>query len=248
MDTVTVVMIIGACVAGFVQGLSGFAFSLVALTFWAWAIPPQVAGPLAVFGSLLGQLIAIDKMRKGFELKKAAPLILGGAVGVPLGTALLPHIDQATFKAAVGILLLAWSPAMLFVARFPRVDRVGPWADGAVGLSGGVLGGLAGMTGAIPALWCILRAWQRDTQRAVLQAFNIAMHVMTLTAYFASGLLNAEAVRLFPILAVAVVVPVLLGARLYHAINDLTFRRIVLVLLVVSGVVLLTSAIRTWTA
>ena len=103
------------------------------------------------------------------------------------------------------------------------------------------------MTGAIPALWCILRAWERDTQRAVLQAFNIAMHVMTLTAYLVSGLLNAEAVRLFPILAVAVVIPVLLGARLYHAINDLTFRRIVLVLLVVSGVVLLASAIRTWT-
>ena len=247
MDTATIVLIVGACVAGFVQGLSGFAFSLVALTFWAWAIPPQVAGPLAVFGSLLGQLIAIHKVRKGFELKKAAPLILGGALGVPIGTALLPHVDQATFKAAVGILLLVWSPSMLFVAKLPRIDHVGPVADAGVGLSGGILGGLAGMTGAIPALWCILRAWERDTQRAVLQAFNIAMHVMTLTAYLVSGLLNAEAVRLFPILAVAVVIPVLLGARLYHAINDLTFRRIVLVLLVVSGVVLLASAIRTWT-
>jgi uncharacterized membrane protein YfcA len=248
MDTATIVLIVGACVAGFVQGLSGFAFSLVALSFWAWAVPPQLAGPLAVFGSLLGQLLAMNTLRKGFDLKKALPLIVGGAVGVPIGTALLPHVDQSVFKAAIGVLLIAWAPAMLFVAKFPRIDRAGPVADASIGAAGGILGGLAGMTGAIPALWCILRAWDRDTQRAVLQAFNTAMHVMTLIAYLIGGIITRDAAGLFPILALAMIVPVLLGQRLYRAVDDLTFRRIVLGLLFVAGIVLLGSAIRTWTA
>ena len=34
---------LGAMVAGFVQGLSGFAFGMVAMSFWAWSLEPQVA-------------------------------------------------------------------------------------------------------------------------------------------------------------------------------------------------------------
>ena len=29
---------LGAAVAGFVQGLSGFAFGMVSMSFWAWAL------------------------------------------------------------------------------------------------------------------------------------------------------------------------------------------------------------------
>jgi len=58
MDTVLVVTLLGAMVAGFVQGLSGFAFGLVAMSFWAWVLAPQVAAALAVFGALTGQVIA----------------------------------------------------------------------------------------------------------------------------------------------------------------------------------------------
>ena len=53
MSAVTLYVLFGALAAGFVQGLSGFAFGLVAMTFWVWVIPPQLAGPLVVFGSLL---------------------------------------------------------------------------------------------------------------------------------------------------------------------------------------------------
>ena len=33
---------LGAMAAGFVQGASGFAFSLVAMALWAWTLPPQI--------------------------------------------------------------------------------------------------------------------------------------------------------------------------------------------------------------
>src|SRR5271166_7029651 len=56
-DPLPTVLIVaaGAAVAGFAQGLTGFAFSVVALSFWAWALPPQTAAPLAVFGALTGR-------------------------------------------------------------------------------------------------------------------------------------------------------------------------------------------------
>jgi hypothetical protein len=58
-------LLAGAALGGFVQGLSGFAFGLVALAVWAWVMEPQVAGPLVVFGSLVGQLLALSSWRRG---------------------------------------------------------------------------------------------------------------------------------------------------------------------------------------
>ena len=38
-----VIVVVGAIVAGFVQGLSGFAFALVAMSIWAWTLDPKLA-------------------------------------------------------------------------------------------------------------------------------------------------------------------------------------------------------------
>ena len=43
---VMLVVALGAAVAGFVQGLSGFAFGMVAMSFWAWVLEPQLAAVL----------------------------------------------------------------------------------------------------------------------------------------------------------------------------------------------------------
>ena len=75
------VVVAGAALAGFIQGLSGFAFSMVAMGVWAWALAPQTAAPLAVFGALLGQLASLASVRTGFEFRKIAPLVIGGVLG-----------------------------------------------------------------------------------------------------------------------------------------------------------------------
>ena len=40
-------IVIGAALAGFAQGVSGFAYSLVALSVWAWGVDPALAAPMA---------------------------------------------------------------------------------------------------------------------------------------------------------------------------------------------------------
>ena len=68
MDLSTLFLLLtGAMVAGFVQGLSGFAFSMVAMSFWAWALDPKLAAVLAVFGALTGQILAFFSMRRPFS-------------------------------------------------------------------------------------------------------------------------------------------------------------------------------------
>ena len=86
MDTALLLIVAcGAAVAGFVQGLAGFGFGLVAMAFWSWSLAPTLAVPLVVFGSLIGQLLAVRSLRHGLDWRRLMPFLLGGLVGVPLG-------------------------------------------------------------------------------------------------------------------------------------------------------------------
>jgi uncharacterized membrane protein YfcA len=243
MSSTVAWVIVGALAGGFVQGLSGFAFGLVAMAFWAWAVEPQLAGPMVVFGSLLGQLLSIHTVRQGFALARAAPFVIGGVLGVPLGVALLAHIDATVFKSTVGAVLAIYCPLVLLARDLPYVTVGGKWADGGVGFIGGVMGGLGGFTGPAPTLWCVLRGWSKDTQRAVFQTFNIAMHSLTLAVYLAGGLITTDALKMFAIVAVAMLVPNLIGTWIYARVSDAAFRWVVLVLLALSGVALLAASV-----
>lgn len=243
MDSSLVLIAVGAAVAGFVQGLSGFAFGLVAMSFWAWSIEPQLAAVLTVFGSLTGQLLAVFTVRRAWSWRTLLPFVAGGMVGIPIGVAVLPALDARLFKAMLGGLLVLWCPLMLAARQLPRIRAGGRLADAAVGTVGGVMGGIGGFTGVIPTLWCTLRGFDKDEQRGVIQNFNLAMLAVTMAGYVGKGLVTTEMVPKLMVVAPAMLVPALLGARLYLGISEAAFRRLVLTLLTLSGVAMLAASL-----
>ncbi len=240
-------LVAGAMLAGFVQGLSGFAFGMVAMSIWVWGLSPQLAAVMAVFGSLAGQLVAALSVRRSVAMAALWPFLAGGLLGIPIGVWLLPHLDVHRFKLALGLLLVTACPAMLWSSRLPIVRlpgrRAARVADGLAGTAGGVMGGLGGFTGVIPTLWCTLRGLPKDEQRSVIQNFNLATLAVTMAAYIASGAVTRAMWPLLPLVALALVVPSLLGARLYRRLGEHDYRRVVLGLLTLMGTVMLFSAV-----
>ncbi|HEY5301522.1 MAG TPA: sulfite exporter TauE/SafE family protein [Acetobacteraceae bacterium] len=243
LDPLVAIVAVGAATAGFIQGLSGFAFGLTSMAIWAWSIEPVLLGPLVVFGTLVGQILSIGSVRRGLDAGLIWPFLIGGALGVPLGVALLRYVDPLAFKLGVGILLLVWCPTMLVARDLPRITRGGRLADGAVGWLGGVMCGLGGLNGPAPTLWTTLRGWDRDRQRAVFQVFSLATQALTLATYLATGTIPAGAARLFAVVVPAMLLPTLLGARLYRRFSDTAFRRVVLGLLTLSGMILVATTL-----
>ncbi|HET9978742.1 MAG TPA: sulfite exporter TauE/SafE family protein [Burkholderiaceae bacterium] len=239
-------LLAGAVVAGFVQGLSGFAFSMVSMALWVWVLDPKLAAVMAVFGALVGQLIGLFTVPRRLAWRELAPFVLGGLAGIPLGVGLLPRLDAEVFKFGVGALLVVACPAMLFASRLPRAGIRSPTlargADALAGVGGGVMGGLGGFTGVVPTLWCTLRGMDKAAQRSVVQNFNLATLAVTMLAYAASGAVTRPMWPLLPLVAAAVLVPSLIGARFYHRLSEQSFRRVVLGLLTAAGAVMLVAA------
>jgi uncharacterized protein len=231
----------GAALAGLVQGISGFAFAMVAMSVWVWGIEPRLAAAMAVSGGLLGQVVALFTVRRAPQWPVLLPFLLGGLAGAPVGAWVLPYLNPAAFKLVLGVSLLLCCPAMLFTERLPQVRFGGRWADGAAGLLGGVLGGIGGFTGVVPSLWVTLRGWDKDLQRGVIQNFSLAALAATLAAYIATGAATADMWPQFAVVAPAMLLPSLLGARIYHGLSPAAFRRVVLVLLSLAGLVMVAA-------
>ena len=243
MDSLFLIVALGAAVAGFVQGLSGFAFGMVAMSFWAWGVEPHMAAAMSVFGSLTGQLLAAFTVRRKFHLTTVLPFLLGGLVGIPIGVSVLPMLDVNLFKLCLGTVLVVFCPIMLFASRMPRITHGGRVADGVVGAIGGIMGGIGGFTGIVPTLWCTLRGFDKDRQRVVIQNFNLGALIVTMGVYIATGLVTRDMLPMFAIVAPAMLIPTLIGTRVYIGISEVTFRRIVLTLLSASGVAMLVASV-----
>src|SRR6478736_3249461 len=116
-------LVVGAVVAGLVQGLSGFAFGMVAMSIWIWGIDPREATVMAVFGGLCGQVLAAFTIRRRAATPEFLPFLIGGLIGVPIGTYLLPHIGVTQFKLLIGSILAIGCPLMLATPRIHYVSN-----------------------------------------------------------------------------------------------------------------------------
>jgi uncharacterized membrane protein YfcA len=236
---------IGAAIAGLVQGISGFAFSMVAVSIWVWGLDPKFAATMAVFGGWLGQVISVIRVRRGWHLELLWPMLLGAAIGIPLGNLLLNRLDPNWFKLVLGALLVVCCSAMLATARLPKITSGGKPADAGVGLLGGVMAPLSGFSGLAPALWATLRGYNKDEHRAVLQNFNLAVLSATLALNVRSGRIKGDMWPQMAVVAGSMILPALWGSKIYVGMSAGAFRKVVLWLLVLAGAVMLANALKT---
>jgi hypothetical protein len=233
----------GAFAGGFVSGLAGFGTALMALAIWLYVLPPSLAVPLVLICSIVAQTSTMPSIWRSIDFRLAAPFLIGGVAGVPLGTLMVAHADPEVFKLSVGVLLLVF-PAALYFNPHPFVPKFGGRAaDGVVGFAGGILGGLAGLSGPLPILWANLRGWGKGERRGIFQTFNWTILTASLCLQAGSGLIGIEVLK-FAVLALpATLLGAWIGARTYHGLSDKNFRDLVLGLLFLSGLGLVWSSL-----
>jgi len=242
---VVLVLLLGALAGGFVSGLAGFGTALMALGIWLYILPPSVAVSLVLVCSIIAQTSTLPSIWHSTDFKLVWPFLVGGLAGVPLGLVLVDFADPRLFKLGVGILLLVFPTALYFQRRPMALSIGGRAADGAIGFAGGVLGGLAGLSGPLPILWANLRGWGKDARRGLFQTFNWTILTAALCAQAVSGFVTQEVLWLSLVVLPATLFGAWLGARAYHVLSDDNFRDIVLALLLLSGVALVWNSLGT---
>jgi uncharacterized protein len=229
-----VVFVAATFLAAFVTGLSGFAFGLVAAGIWLHVITPVQTATLIVAFGLLAQGSSVWKLRHALNWSRLWPFLLGGALGVPVGVGILEWVNPRHLREGVGVVLILYS---LYSLARPdlKLPATNPVIDAGVGFLNGVLGGATGLAGIIVAIWCGLLAWPKDQQRAVFQPVAVGIFLMSAGWLGAKGAVSWDAAWLFIIGLPALAGGLWLGLKLYGRLDEQAFRKLILVLLLVSG-------------
>lgn len=241
MAAVAIIIVAGAFLGGFVNGLAGFGMGLVALGIWLHTVPPAAAASLVIVCSVIAQCQTLPAIWRAIDFRHLWPMLAAGIIGVPIGTSLLAHVNAEAFRLGAGVLLVTFSVMMLVGRARTTIQWGGRIADAIIGFGGGVLGGLAGLSGPLPTIWATLRGWGKDRRRGVFQAYNLTTLGMALAAHAAEGLLTREVGWLLLWALPGTVLGAWLGSQAYRRLSDHHFHQIVLGLLGCSGLTLLWS-------
>ena len=209
----------------FIAGLSGFAFGLVAASLWLYILTPSQSAALIIAFGLLVQGYSVWKLRRALDWRKLWPFVAGAALGVPAGVTLLTWSDPRNVRIAVGILLVAYSLYAFFRPSLKLATTGGRIGDAIVGF--------------LVTIWCGLRGWPKDAQRAIFQPVAVAIFLMSAAWLGAKGTVTADTIKFFVLGLPFVFAGTWLGLKLFGRIDEAMFRKIVLALLFVSGAALL---------
>jgi uncharacterized membrane protein YfcA len=222
-----------------VTGLSGFAFGLVVSSIWLYILTPLQTATLIIAFGLIVQGYSVWKLRGALDWKRLWPFMAGAALGVPVGVAILTWANPANVRIGVGAFLVLYSLYALFRPAINPVKSGGAVADAGVGFLNGVLGGITGLAGILLTIWCGLRGWPKDVQRAVFQPVALAIFLMSALWIGAKGAVTAETIKLFLFGLPVLFAGTWIGLKLFGRLDEAMFRKVVLVLLLASGTVLI---------
>jgi len=223
---------------GLTSGLSGFAMGLVVSGVWLHLMTPQQNALLIVLCGLVTQGAGIWRVRHAINWRAVAPYIIGGAIGIPLGIALVTTVDPTTIRFGIGVLLLAYSLYSLIKPAF-KPPKANLPADLGVGVIYGLISGLTGLGGVAGTVWCQMRGGKKDELRAIFQPVLFATFVMTTISFAIAGTFTVETLKLYAFALPVLVAGIWSGFGLYGKLDDAAFRKVILVLLLASGVALI---------
>ena len=222
----------------FVSGLVGFAFSAVAGAILLHWLQPLEAVPLMMACSVGVQATNLWALRNCIRWRESLVLIPGGLLGAPLAIWLLHNADARIFQQAFGLTVAIYSTYMLFKPGIGCLRKMSQGRTALIGFGGGLIGGLTAMPGALPTIWCDMHGLPKTQQRGLVQPFIAATQIFSLCLMLAQHDLSS---KVFVELALSI--PALsagsaLGILAFRRVDEAMFRRIILCLLLLSGVLL----------
>ncbi len=230
----------GGFLAALVVGSAGFAFAIVVTGVWLYVLPPAQIVLLAAICATLLHIVSIWQYRREIEFRLLWPFVIGGALGVPLGVLALERLDAALFRHVFGAFMIAYScymlmrPAVPVLKLPPGVARI---ADGMVGWVSGILGGFALLHGTLPTIWCSLRGWDKRKSRYIYQPYILITGVLVMLCVgFTVKFDKSELIVPLAVSLPAMALGLWAGTRVFEVISEERFRRLVVWLILASGV------------
>ncbi|VEP16365.1 putative membrane transporter protein [Hyella patelloides LEGE 07179] len=223
--------------AALAQSITGFGFSIVAMSFLPGVVGLQTSVPLVTLFNIIGNIVLWYYHRRDFSLKTVGQLTIAALVTTPMGILLLDLIPEAIALKGLGILIISYVIYDWFNLSLPKLQS-SLWAY-AFGGASGVLNGAYTINGPPLIVYANCRRWTPQEFKGNLTALFFFSSLVAAIAHGIQGNITISVWK-FTVYSIPIyVVGLCLGMVLSKKIEPLVFRRITLALLLVAGLRLL---------
>ena len=237
-DLSTVAVAVFVAVA--VYMVAGFGFSLLAMPVMTFAIPVEDAVVVAILLAIMSTGHQAVTHRHHVRRPLAARLVLSSFAGMPVGLLVLNVVEDRTLKIALGIGVIV---ATLVLIRDLTLDHVGPPLDYVMGFVSGVGNASIGTNGPPLVFDLQSRRLAPNEFRGTLATVFVLGNLFTVGLFLLDGKIDGDGLQAVAIAFPAWLLGALLGRALQPRVPERLFRRLVLGLLLVTGVVTIATAI-----
>jgi uncharacterized membrane protein YfcA len=227
--------------ASFISGLSGFGFGLVAMALLPLLIGVKLANAFVSFCGLAIFTSLTIPLRKSIAWKTLVPLLIGTALGVPIGVYGLVNLPESLLlKILAGFILCYVAFTLLTYNRVHfHMDR--RWGYLA-GFAGGIISGALSAGGPPVIMYCDSLNLGKKGFKATLQVYFVLMILYKIPLFYITGLITSELWRTLLYYSPFVAAGTVCGVLLFQRLSDLWFRRIVLIVLSAFAVLMIVKS------
>ena len=233
VDWPTAVAIVAlATTAAVIQALSGFGFALFIVPFLAMLIGPRDTVMLANLMSVVSSGSQAIVLRKSANRRTAGTLLVGSLVGMPLGLAVLLFLDAEALKLVIAGMVIFFT---ILLMRGFALHSAGRAGDLLAGLTSGVLNTSTSMSGPPVVLYLQGKGLAPLHFRATIATYFAVASTIAVLLLILAGAAQPYVFAAFAISMPAVLAGQRIGNLLFEYIEQALFRRLVYVILLVSG-------------
>lgn len=227
--------------AAIVRGFSGFGFSLLSITAISLIMPVAEIVPSIFLLEVAASLNLVPGIWREIHWKSLRWLMLGYVVGLPVGTYALINAPADPAQILLGIFVIG--TAVLMLRGFRLEQTPGAAASTGTGAASGVLNGAFGIGGPPVVLFYLSTPGAAAIGRASIIFFFLFTDLLGVAYFATQGLVTGQSFVQFVFWMPTLLVGVWIGAHGFRRMNQATFRRWVLVILIALAVLGMAKAL-----
>lgn len=222
-------------ISAMVQGATSFGFSLIALPLLGLLYPLKIVVPTLVILSLLLNTIIFIRLKVKPHIKDLMLLGMFAILTIPFGVKLLLVMDEMALKLVVSILLIITALLMLKGIKINIRNKKLSYA--LTGILSGVLNGAVSLSGPPIVILLANEGKDKNSFRSSLTFLFILLNVYTIILYMFNGLFLDVALYELTLFVPFMIIGSIFGIYLGNKINDVIFKKLVLNLLLIMGII-----------
>jgi len=220
-----------------VKGLTGFASSPIIVPLLTLFLDIKFVVPAIATVTFFSGLMMFIMTRKNINKDEFIFVLIFVIIGSFIGAQILANFDSIFLKKIFGIVIILFALRMLLIAYKKVIKKIKRFWGAIAGFIGGISGGIFDINGP-PIVIYMGHKLKKESFRATITAIFFVDVIWRNILYVLNGVASFESFKFALFLLPALIIGILIGSKIHIKINEVLFRRVVAVVLFITGILL----------